>query len=555
MLSLIVIAAAWLCGPVLRAQSAVATGTRVIAGIVISEASGQPLKDANVTLRDTKDFRLIAEGTTDSEGRFSFPGLHDGKFALNAARRGYAPTGYEEHDGAFTGIVTGENLTTTGLTLGLSPLGAIYGRVAEDSGDPVPQALLSLFRQVRRDGLEKVVRAGMKPADEMGSFEFSSLDPGTYFLCASGAPWYRQRRPIATSATGAAGGGSRSPLDVTYELMCYAETTDPAGAEPIPVKAGDRIQANITLHPVPALHILLQEPVNDPTHGFAMPQLRQEVFGFSEPIQFGEFASTQLNESAPGQATIEISGIAPGEYNLELQGPNPAQDSPKVEGIQISSSDLNIDASSLQPMASVSGKLVVQGAGIPSDCRISLISEQNEAPNSASVATDGSFRIPAVRAGTYEVRVVANNMVWAVTEARTKATKINGPTLKVGSDPIEMTVIAQEPAGAVNGFVTRHGKAAGGVFVLLVPANPNASRFAWMPNQSDSDGSFTFRRVLPGQYTVVAIDQGWTLDWRQRGVIDPYLANGAKLTVEPTSKEVNLKVPLESQNIDSTRAQ
>ena len=158
------------------------SGSRVIAGVVVSAASGRPIDGASVTLQDTHGFKLIAQTVTDASGNFVFPNLPDGKFILSASHRGYAQAAYEQHDGPVTAIVTGENLTTTGITLNLPTLAAIVGAVTEDSGDPVPQAQLQLFRISNSDGTNRVVRAGQTMADQMGNFEFAHLAPGDYFL-------------------------------------------------------------------------------------------------------------------------------------------------------------------------------------------------------------------------------------------------------------------------------------------------------------------------------------------------------------------------------------
>jgi hypothetical protein len=50
-------------------------------------------------------------------------------------------------------------------------------------------------------------------------------------------------------------------------------------------------------------------------------------------------------------------------------------------------------------------------------------------------------------------------------------------------------------------------------------------------DQSDLDGTFTFHSVIPGDYTVIAIDNGWDLDWSRAAVISPYIAHGQKLLV------------------------
>ncbi len=540
-------------GPAAPAQ----TGDRIIAGVVSSAASGQPLEGADVTLREAHDLKIAAEVVTDAEGRFSFSNLPDGKFLLVAFRRGYAPTGFEQHDGAVTAIVTGENLDTTGLALSLPPLGAIFGTATEDSGDPVPQARLSLYRQTHGEGVNRILRASAVVADSMGNFEFPRLAPGTYYLCASGNPWYSQMNgPMRWAGGDNAAAQSRSALDLAYPLTCFPDVPDPAGAEAISLNAGDHVQADITFHPVPAVHISFQVAKSDTQGGIAMPQLRQEVFGITDFIGAGQSFFERGNGNDEGSTSVEISGIAPGQYNIELQGPNQAVDVARAGSIDVSSSDLRIDASSLHPMATVSGKLVVaDNAGLPNNCTIFLVSAQGESAASAAVAADGAFQMRQALPGNYEVRVNASGRNLAVVQLAVNGAKVDGSALKVNNDPIELTVFALQPATSITGFVTRDEKPASGVFVLLVPADLKAGRYAWRPNQSDSDGSFDFENVVPGQYTAVAIERGWTLDWKRPEVIGPYLAKGAKVTVHADSKRINLQAPLEAQTVGGQQAQ
>jgi hypothetical protein len=95
--------------------------------------------------------------------------------------------------------------------------------------------------------------------------------------------------------------------------------------------------------------------------------------------------------------------------------------------------------------------------------------------------------------------------------------------------------------------VQRAGKPASGVFVVLVPANPGAGRDAWRRNQSDSDGSFEFPHVAAGDYTLVAIEQGWTLEWARPEVMARYLPRGVRITAPADARRIDLKDPLEAQ--------
>ena len=48
-------------------------------------------------------------------------------------------------------------------------------------------------------------------------------------------------------------------------------------------------------------------------------------------------------------------------------------------------------------------------------------------------------------------------------------------------------------------------------------------------DQSDSDGTFTLRSVVPGEYVLMGIEDGWELEWREEGVLAGYRAEGVRV--------------------------
>jgi Carboxypeptidase regulatory-like domain len=521
------------------------SGNRIISGVVTG-AGGQPLEGALVSLSEHGN--RAAETSTDAQGRFSFTGLPDGRFDLLASRHGYASSAYQEHGGVSTAIVTGENQVTEGLALSLASLGAISGTVTEDSGDPVPQARLQLFLDDPMR-LSAKVRANSIMADEMGNFDLPQLAPGVYYLCASGAPWYRQARSPAASPD-----QPRSPLDVAYAPVCYSDTPDPAAAEPITVSAGDRVEINLTLHAVPAMRLSFQVPRTGSNQGIQMPQLSQDILGSRDFIQGGTVMSGNLgdrNANDSGSAvTLTMSGIAPGQYEIELPGIGENPGPSRFGTVRVGSSDLAVDTSALQSAAAISGKLLMESSGKPPDsASISLIGDTPEPVASTGIEPDGSFQINNAPPGNYEIRIFSSNGLLAVSKLKVNGAETSGPTLHLGSDPIEVTVLAAAPIASVSGSVVREGKPAGGIFVLLVPADLQAGATSWIVNQSDSDGSFESESVPPGRYTAVAIDQGWKLDWRRPEVITPYLAHGVPLVIAAGAHSAALKGPLEAQGV------
>jgi hypothetical protein len=122
----------------------------------------------------------------------------------------------------------------------------------------------------------------------------------------------------------------------------------------------------------------------------------------------------------------------------------------------------------------------------------------------------------------------------------------------VGSEPVELTLALSDSNATVNGQVTRDGRPQSGVFVVLAPVDLNGGHSMWRSNQSDSDGTFNFPHIAPGEYTAVAIEKGWTLDWSRPEVIAAYLAHGERVTVAQGVREVNLKDALEAQPRDGS---
>jgi hypothetical protein len=50
-------------------------------------------------------------------------------------------------------------------------------------------------------------------------------------------------------------------------------------------------------------------------------------------------------------------------------------------------------------------------------------------------------------------------------------------------------------------------------------------------DQSDSDGTFALGGIRPGRYSLVAIEDGWDLEWTNATVLKPYLTKGQTLQI------------------------
>jgi hypothetical protein len=137
-----------------------------------------------------------------------------------------------------------------------------------------------------------------------------------------------------------------------------------------------------------------------------------------------------------------------------------------------------------------------------------------------------------VAAGKYEVLVWGPGTRYSVAHMSVDGAQISGHSLSLAagtSSSVSLAVVTGD--AEIQGTATRTGKGVAGAMVVLVPKNPEADRELFRRDQSDLDGTFLLRNVIPGSYTLLAIENGWDLDWSQPGVIALYLKRGRKVEV------------------------
>ena len=132
----------------------------------------------------------------------------------------------------------------------------------------------------------------------------------------------------------------------------------------------------------------------------------------------------------------------------------------------------------------------------------------------------------------------------AVRSLSATGAKVSGRSIEVvaGQD-VKLTIILSKGTGRVSGVALKDGKPIDAVMVLLVPEIPDHNLQLFRRDQSDSDGSFTLPNILAGKYTVIALENGWDLDWYTPAVLRKYLPGGEPVEVSPNSKlEVKVSV-------------
>jgi len=101
---------------------------------------------------------------------------------------------------------------------------------------------------------------------------------------------------------------------------------------------------------------------------------------------------------------------------------------------------------------------------------------------------------------------------------------------------VKLNVRALQADATVSGTALKNGRPCAGAMIVLVPEDSTQGAALFHRDQSDSDGTFTMAPILPGRYTLLAIENGWDLEWSKLSVLFPYLAAGVPLQVKPGAK-------------------
>jgi hypothetical protein len=503
-----------------------------ISGTVVEHATNRPLGSVLVILSPTTARDRQVTVVTAGDGRFTFTNLPAAKYSLLAQRRGQRDVqGYQGTEGFSTGVVAGPGQVSENLVFALDAPASISGIVVDEDGDPVRQANVVLLRKSVSFGESQVNQMDQKTVGSSGRFRFAHLSPGTYYIAVLAQPWYAQQ-----VQPGVPGAEIARDLDVAYPITYYGDTTNGAAAAPILLAEGASLSVQINIRAVAAIHV--------PIVGIDTSRGGMNANVFVEGP--GGFL---LSVSAPLMGVnnlYELTGLAPGRYIAEFQ------DFRHHEALVTARQTVDLAAGSTLSMQSaapisVTGQVVFEGLDRPPKGVGVLLSDGKQFFR-AGVRQDGSFdfgsRAPVP--GRYEVYVSSAGEAY-VKSVAAKGAAISGGTIEIAEGAsIQLSVVAAKGAHSkLDGIALKDDKPLAAAMILLLPQDLNR-KLLIRRDQSDSDGTFTLPEIVPGRYTLLAIDDGRELAYHDPDAIKPYLSGG-QLVEFPRKSDAPVKVNVVSR--------
>ena len=502
-----------------RDRATVAAGTARVGGTVVAADSGTPLRRAMVRL-SARDMRQGRSASTDGHGRFEFRDLPAGRYQINASKGGYVQLSFGQRlpyeAGRPIELRAGETLDNVNFSLPRA--GVITGRVVDEYGEPVADALVQALRSSYLRGRRRYVPAGrVAQSNDIGVYRVFGLPPGEYLISATLS-------------------GREFPSEQNRETSGYAPTYYPgtpnvAEAQRVSVAVGQEAGADLQL--VPARLAKITGMVTDSA---GHPLSRGQVvltrrFDSSGP---GENAVVMIggnSSSLQQDGAFTLTGVAPGTYDLVVSsraGPPMALE-PGDRGGEYASVPVTVAGEDLENIVvqtsrgiPIRGRVVTEGAPptfSPSQINVLLQARDGDGTTSVfmmggrpTVRDDWTFDLTAYP-GARVVRVAGVPDGWQLKSISLGAENVTdtGFDVRAGQPPGTMRIVLTSQVTEVTGTVA-DGRGEGvRDYTVVMFAEDRAlldlpSERYLRTGRPDQDGRYRIEGLPPGDYLAVAVD-------------------------------------------------
>jgi hypothetical protein len=474
---------------IMAAMVCPAADTYRVAGVVVNALTDAPLPRVTVIVLPTGTSTTMAEARTGEDGRFNFV-LPAGKYDLRAGQRDLSVSyGRQSPSSALgTSVVVGPDQATADLIFRWFPHASITGRVLDQDGEPVEDAWVQLLHSIVVGGRRRIIPFAFERTNDLGEYSFGPIHAGTYYLAATGRPWYASNveRPS----------DDPNPLaGQAYYPAYYPGTRDVEKAGPLVVQPGEEARADFRLALAQGANIAVEiKGENRAARVCRMFLVSDGIAGAQNP-----------HDIVSGNAGLTVlHAVPPGRYNLHYICNTPNVLAQKQ--VNVSGNDLKVELVP-RPPPSLSGSIHLRnGAARPKgSVVVTLYGVDDQRWIGTASRPDGSFSFAGVLPGRYRPTVRGTDGYF-VAEVQAEGTSFQGGILDLKEgETVTLRIVAGDEVGRLKGYVLNGDQRQEGAMVVLCPVKERGDGWQSRGFQSDSDGSFDFERVPAGDYWLFAV--------------------------------------------------
>jgi hypothetical protein len=560
-----------------------ASGTATLTGRVMRGESSNPSPVSrvlvNISLGDGGGTR---QAVTDDQGRFVFDRLPAAGFLVTASRPGWVTTYYgSPRPGRPPGIrVAVADGAKVDIEIPIVPGGVIAGRIIGEDGQPRAREF-PLLLEKRLVGQQQMLSRMRLPygtgyfersTNDLGEFRLFGLPPGTYYLLVnpsitSGARLTTQDEVRWALQPPGAPTGAAPPQGAVagYAPFYYPGTSDPLASQPIVIGPGE-VREGLTFR-VGFVPVARVEGVVSRSDGAPVTGTRIALDARVPQVNI-EGSTRQVTVDAAGR--FAFTNVPPGDYVISARsgpaaGQPPASAPPLLwaqTDLVVAGQDVQGVALTLAPAAVATGKLTFSSSSpaIPPPADLTTVRLQfistgaaasalaggggATAPVTATVASDGAFRVAGLPPGRYlpsatwpGIRSATGG--WWLTNVIVDNKDIGDTPLDVrpNEDLSNLTLAFRDRIGTIEGQLTdATGRPASAYFVVAFPFERESwtttSRRAVPAVRPGTDGQFRVTGLLAGQYYIAVVTSVEPDEAMDPAFLDAILPGAIKVTVQ-----------------------
>ena len=518
-----------------------------LTGVVFNAATGEPLRKASVILRRTMEggqggMQPVSpssySATSDASGQFTLKDVPPGRYRLMAERAGFGTQNYGAKGPNAPGsiISLGRAQHMKDLTFRMTQQGVITGRVLDEDGDPVMNAMVSCMRQAYVRGRKQWVPVNGQNTNDLGEYRMHSLAAGRYFVSATYRP------PIMLMTDGSTGNASEESYAPTY----YPSAASLDLASAVEVASGGQVR-NIDIQLRKSRTVRVKGRVSLAS---GKPVRNSVVRAAPRSDSSFDFMPRMGRVDIDGRFTI--AGLTPGSYWLVADS---AEEGNRLTGrvaIEVGAANIENVSLTLEPLPEIQGLIKVAGGG---ELKMTGLRVQLQPKRigvfgggaGAQASETGTFTVKGVNPESYDVQVFGapdTHYVKTVRWGQADVTE-TGLDLSQGITAAEFEITLAAGAATVDGSVQndKQQPASSATIVLIPQGSRTENAQYYKLTTSDQTGAFSLKGVVPGEYRVFAFDQIESGAQMDPEFMKPFESKGERVSLKENGHE-SLKLKL-----------